>query len=105
MDERTGAGWCGYLAGQSPLQGSGRVDGFPWYFRARGSSWSLEIVDDKDVDPEQLPCVGVLPGWLVEEDYGRWPQAGYMTPMTAWPLIEKCIEKFRAGQLPYIFPE
>ncbi|UOD28030.1 hypothetical protein INH39_21455 [Massilia violaceinigra] len=53
----------------------------------------------------QLQFCGVLAGWLAEEDYGTWPEAGWMTPMTAWPLIEKCIEKFRAGQLPYIFAE
>ncbi|HEX8614630.1 MAG TPA: hypothetical protein VF800_25400 [Telluria sp.] len=65
----------------------------------------MEIVDDESIDPEQLPVVGDLPGWLIEEDYGVWPEAGYMKSATAWPLIEKCIEKFRAGNLPYFSSE
>ncbi len=31
------------LGGNCPVQGEGFIDGYPFYFRARGESWSLEI--------------------------------------------------------------
>lgn len=103
MRERSGSGWNGYVEGAGPLQGCGRVDGFPWYFRARGDSWSIEIAEDASLDPEVLPVVGgENSGWLVEEDFGVWPEASYMNPNIAWSLIEECIERFRAKQIPYI---
>ena len=105
MEERSSPGWSGCVGGESRVQGWGRVDGLPWYFRARGAAWSLEIVDDESIDPQQLPIVGEVSGWLIEEDYGVSPQASYMASSAAWSLIEKCIEKFRAGELPYWPPE
>ncbi len=105
MSKRSGPGWGGYVEGVSPLQGCGQVDGLPWYFRARGASWSMEIAEDARIDPEQLPLVGSVSGWLIEEDYAVWPQASYMKAEAAWPLIENCIEKFRLRGLPYVHGE
>lgn len=103
MNERSGPGWNGYIGGQCPVQGCGHVDGFPWYFRARGAAWSFEVVDDKSVDPEILPLVNICAaGWEIEEDYGTHSDAGYMSLEKAWALIESSIEKFRAGLLPYV---
>jgi hypothetical protein len=40
----TGEGYSLDVGGACPVQGYGEVDGFPAYFRARGESWSLEIL-------------------------------------------------------------
>jgi hypothetical protein len=100
MSERSGDGWNGYLSGQCPVQGCGRVDGHPWYFRARGAAWSMEIAQNREFDPEILPVVSrEYPGWIVERDWGTWPEAGYMDEAVAWQLIEETIAQFRAGKL------
>jgi hypothetical protein len=83
----------------SPVQGCGRVDGYPWYFRARGDSWWVEIADDLAMDEEVLPVVGAsASGWLVR---GDWPEAGHMAEERAWELVEAVIEQFRKRALPY----
>jgi hypothetical protein len=102
MSEQSGDGWEGYIGGNCPVQGWGRVDGHPWYFRARGAAWSMEIAESKSIDPEWLPVEGEASCWLIEEDWGVWPQAGYMADAIAWQLIRNVIDKFRVGQLPYL---
>jgi hypothetical protein len=103
MGERQGAGWSGSIYGNYPVQGEGRVDGHAWYFRARGAAWSMEIVEDTSISPDVLPVVGPsCAGWLVEEDWGTWPEAGRMEDDTAWQLIEQTLARFRRGELPYI---
>ena len=105
MVERSGNGWHGAITGRAPVQGWGRVDGHPWYFRARGDAWSFEIADDLELDEAVLPVVDdENAGWLVEEDWGTWPKASYMDPDIAWSIVEACIARFRSGQLPYHMP-
>jgi hypothetical protein len=36
--------------GACPVQAEGFVDGFPFYFRSRGETWSLSISTSRDVD-------------------------------------------------------
>ncbi|WP_148212616.1 hypothetical protein [Hahella chejuensis] len=105
MFERSGVNWNGYVSGSCPVQGCGIVDNHPWYFRARGDSWSMEIAEDQSIDCECLPLVGPYPGWLIEESWGKWPEAGYMEAAVAWELIEKVFEQFRNNELPYIAGE
>lgn len=31
------------LAGDAPMQGFGYLNGYPWYFRARGDAWSFAV--------------------------------------------------------------
>ena len=38
----------GFFAGETPVQGEGLVDGIEWYFRARGTTWSVEVYDTED---------------------------------------------------------
>jgi hypothetical protein len=103
MSERTEKGWNGYIFGHCPVQGCGLVDGYPWYFRARGESWEMEIADDITVNCECLPLVGMsCSGWIIEEDWGTWPEAGYMDEKIAWSFIENTISKFRANRLKYV---
>jgi hypothetical protein len=101
---RSGDGWDGYIEGVSPLQGCGRVDGLPWYFRARWASWSFEVVNDLTVDPELLPMIGTpgVTGWLIEEEWGSLTEASYMAPDVGWLIVERCIERHRRGQLQWV---
>ncbi len=89
---RSGPGWHGTVFGSIPVQGEGEVDGFKWYFRARGSHWSIEIEDHfSSEDPKKLEP------WETGAWYGVWPTAGYMPFSEAWGFIEGSIELWRSG--------
>lgn len=66
------------IGGNCPVQAEGTIDGEPFYFRARGCSWSLGI----GADP-----VGA-PDWYCETPYGEGFEAGWMTVTEARALIE-----------------
>lgn len=105
MTECPGQGWNGIITGHAPVQGWGRADGHPWFFRARGDTWSFEIAEDRGLDEQALPDVGEeVSGWAAWERWGTWPDASIMSMDTAWSIVETCIERFRAGQLQYLFP-
>ncbi len=78
------------IGGNCPVQGWGSVDGLGWYFRARHSSWSLEIYDT-DVTEGKLPA-----GDPVCEFRFQWGTtshgAGYMSKTEAEMLIIHAIE-------------
>lgn len=74
-------GWC-------PVQAEGTVNGKEFYFRARGDSWALNIGgEDIILEPE----------WRYEEDYGTWPDDGYMTEDEARSFIAKAVQMYEAG--------
>lgn len=91
-----------YLGGNCPVQAEGTIDGQPFYFRARGDSWSLGIGGDP---------VGA-PAWERDEVYGVWPDAGWMSEQEAMAFIEAAamvwkgetfiasIQEARAASLP-----
>jgi hypothetical protein len=79
------------LGGMCPVQGEGTVDGFPFYFRARGASWSFSVAD-KDGDPV-MNGPGE-DGFHIAEPYGTWPEAGYMDIGIARAIIERSARKF-----------
>jgi len=74
-----------WLGGNCPVQAEGRVDGVPFYFRARGSHWKLHIGEDP---------LG-RDSWSYGEDYGTWPEAGWMTEDEARAFIEKAVAIYR----------
>lgn len=97
--ERVGKGWEGHVSGMCPVQGEGTVDGLRWYFRARGSHWEMYIAGKPDVDPLDCMAPRLMPGHYMSEDFGTWPEAGYMAPSVAWAQIQKAIAAFRAGTM------
>ena len=101
MMEKSGEGWSGYVTGFIPVQGFGRVDGHPWYFRARGDTWKIEIAEDRALSEQSLPIVafGRGAGWLVQ---GFWENASYIDEADAWGLIEAAFTGFRSGALEYV---
>ena len=78
------------LGGNCPVQAEGVIDGKLFYFRSRGSAWSFSV-DEKDPvcdDPE----------WEHQEDYGTWPDAGWITEDQAREFIAKAAGLYRASQ-------
>lgn len=80
------------LGGNCPVQSEGEILGKPFYFRARGSSWSFSVGSDPVGDPE----------WLHEEDYGSDPfAAGWMTEDEALSFIKKASDIYIQSMKPY----
>ena len=77
-----------FLGGNCPVQAEGTIDGRPFYFRSRGEHWSMSIGgDDVVYDPE----------WHYEEEYGPWPDAGWISDDQAMAFIEKAAGLYRAA--------
>jgi hypothetical protein len=99
-DTRRGGGWHGDIGGCVPVQGFGRLDGLPWYFRARYETWSFRLADTVDGDPVAVQPGRDGSGWYVEREYdGDLFAAGYMSTDEAWGFVAECIEAHRAGTL------
>lgn len=77
------------FGGNCPVQAEGFVDDKPFYFRARGESWSMSI-GGADVVGE--------PDWYHEEDFGEEEYAaGWMTQWEALGFIAKAIGLYATG--------
>ena len=77
------------LGGNCPVQAEGTIDGIPFYFRARGDSWRMNI-GGADIVGE--------PEWSYEEDYGTSPfDAGWMSQEEARAFIQRAAERFSSG--------
>lgn len=77
------------IGGNCPVQAEGLIDGAPFYFRARGSRWSLSVGGANVIgDPE----------FYHEEAYGDGPyDAGWMGQEEARAFIEKGAGLYRAS--------
>lgn len=76
-----------FFGGSCPVQGDGAINGQRFYFRARGTHWSLGIGGDEVMNPE----------WLHEAYYGPWPSAGWMDEAEAKAFMEQALARFAAG--------
>ena len=71
------------IGGNCPVQAEGLIDGFGFYFRARGQQWSMEIYD------------GTEGGWYYTEPYGEVQyEAGWMEMEEAREFIQQAAERF-----------
>ena len=86
MSERIKIDWIG---GNCPVQAEGFIAGCPFYFRARGEHWSMSI-GGEDVVGDPL--------WYYEEEYGEWPEAGWMPEEKARGFIAKAASRFLTEQ-------
>lgn len=96
-------GWCGLesLGGQAPVQADGVCHGHPWYFRARGSAWSLEVAG---APGGEVPSGELKPGdFAIEAGYGFGEfDASYMPENEArWFIVRglECFVTLRFGDL------
>ncbi len=101
MSERAGINWTGDIGGNCPVQGYGTIDGHPWYFRARGECWTIDISVSSDKDPLDVGEPDA-PGWHDEGYFGEWPSAGWMSDEEAWSFVERAMTAFNAGKLQYV---
>jgi hypothetical protein len=77
-----------FIGGNCPVQAEGVIDGQDFYFRARGSKWSMSI-GGRDII--------LNPKWYYEEPYREEGSfdAGWMTESEAFGFICFAIEMFR----------
>lgn len=93
----SGDGWSGDFGGLCPVQGFGAVDGSPFYFRARGSSWELAVAvgGEKNGDAIDVAC-GARDGFRHREDWpGDEDAASWMETADVTKCMERAVEAFR----------
>jgi len=88
-----------HLYGWTPVQAEGELNGCYWYFRARGSSWRVQLGGNEMFTRS--------PRWWYEEP---WPsktgfEAGYMSDQQAVSCILKAVGKFRYGDNSHFQPD
>lgn len=74
------------IGGNCPVQAEGTIDGYEFYFRARGEKWSMAIGGADII---------AAPDWYYEEPYGDMPfAAGWMTEVEALRYVAQALEKW-----------
>lgn len=53
-------------SGNCPVQAEGSINGYPFYFRARGGTWSVRVSRNKACDPFECDAKDV---WFFSRDY------------------------------------
>lgn len=81
------------IGGFCPVQAEGTIDGWPFYFRARGSAWSLDVAE-----PGFDGCGESV--WEHEQGYGDGPyDAGCMEEDEARQFINQAAVLFTTWRL------
>ncbi len=75
------------LGGFCPVQATGTIDGSEFYFRSRGAHWTMGIGGEPILSPS----------WFYSEEYGTWPEAGYITEEEARTFISKAATLYRVS--------
>jgi hypothetical protein len=78
-----------WLGDNCPVQAEGTINSHPFYFRARGSHWSLEIATGLNGPRDYLKW-GDVSNYRYEEPYGNGSyDAGWMSEDEARQFIAK----------------
>lgn len=75
--------------GLCPVEGEGSVDGYEFYFRARGQRWTLYVAAVAGEAGDPLDASAWSTG-------APWAGAGYMSESEAWRLIGEGVATWRA---------
>jgi hypothetical protein len=75
------------FGGNCPVQAEGTIDGQRFYFRARGEHWEFWVGAEADWFTDRA--------WLIEQDYGTFPDAGWMPQHEALGFIVEGIGAYR----------
>ncbi|WP_422383842.1 hypothetical protein [Roseibium album] len=90
-----------WIRGNCPVQAVGKIDGEPFYFRARDDEWSLSIGSEvKDTGKLSIHGKDVVgnPKWEYVEPFGTSQfDAGWMEEETALLMIKKGAELWRCS--------
>ena len=93
MVQLSGEKWEGSLHFNETSKARGRVNSYSWYFQSKNNSWLVEIAEDQDVEPNELPLVGYgCGGWLYE-----------CSNEVNLPDVEVDFIKFIKIKLPFVF--
>jgi hypothetical protein len=87
------------IIGYNPVQAYGRVDGFPFYFHARGDTWIFRIHRDTNGDPRLVnePKDGSrYSQQYSEDDYA----AGQLTNEQVYSLLEDGLTMYKKRGFP-----
>jgi hypothetical protein len=83
------------LGGMCPVQGEGTIDGFPFYFRARGQRYTFSVASTPDGDPLEAWGGSDEVGYHVQHSWGDGPfAAGYMELDVAESFIRQCAREY-----------
>jgi hypothetical protein len=83
-----------WLSGLCPVQATGYIDGHPFYWRARGTMWSIQIAYEAGEYSDVL--IDSPASWQYMERYGEFPDAGYMPFIEALGFIEAAANRWRS---------
>ena len=86
-----GEGWEGVIEDHGYWEGSGLVDGHPWYLHARGWRWAVAVAP-KGRDAVDV-VFGEVEGYYHEEAHND--PAG-MTRQEVWGCVLRCLAEFRS---------
>ncbi|MEZ8826068.1 hypothetical protein AB4259_15710 [Vibrio amylolyticus] len=85
----------GIIKLEEKVVGRGVVNHNSWMLYSTSSSLILEISDDPEITPEDLPLVGFgCGGWIVEEKC-QWQSCNLEE------FVEEAMKQFKANTLPY----
>lgn len=83
----SGDGWEGLFGGNVPVQGFGTLDGYEFYFRARGTSWTLYVAKSSE---------SIYSGWSISRTVpGNAYSAGWMSLNRVRRYMRFAAEQFR----------
>lgn len=93
------------IYGHHPVQAEGRVQGHPFYFRAKWGFWTFTVCTNSD--NQEIPSSITPPrdepglfddeeyrGFYLSEQWGSDQEAGYMDLDTAEGIIRNCVQRF-----------
>jgi hypothetical protein len=78
-----------HIGGNCPVQAEGTIDGYGFYFRARGTTWSVEIYDGgkepwTTVQKYSEPTQPYAAGWMTEDE-----AKGFIEKAARWFILER----------------
>lgn len=82
-----------WLSGLCPVQSEGVIDYHPYYFKARGDNWFIQI--GSKPSPYTADVFTDENCWEYGELYGEVPDAGYMPFIEALGFIEVAANRWR----------
>ena len=71
-----------YGGGNCPVQIEGKIRDHTFYFRARGSSWTVEVFKPENITETK---------WAYSEPYGGQFEAGWISLLQAHVFLEKAL--------------
>lgn len=92
-----GEGYEVAFGGACPVQGDGVIDGYPCYYRSRGSGWSLDVYP---VGTDTYSDLDAKPIWEHAETCYLWPDGGWVSAARSVACIERAVALFRARTAP-----